>query len=267
MEKNLSYFQFSKDLDVPVFVKCSLDRFDSNLADTLATCHFSRLNLSEKEIQDLELRVQATPHAKLLKIIEASPKVAAQIGSYNELDQFGAESLHSQSGYQVYRYKGNALMIHSSTSSEWELGVFSNFGHKEHGDVCRTIINRFLGWSLIPLGIVGFWGEVTKRGISILNQKESMGYAVYIDTNNQTIMSAQGSMVEKKSIQFVRIDQLRRKNTIMMSKEELISFLSSKMTFFDNRGLGSEILTLLRQIVKFSVGRITSNENTLPRNS
>lgn len=261
-----TYFQFGKNLDLPIFVRYRSAEFDPDIGGFLRTMKFEEI--SSKEAEEVEKRLEEkapTDKLRVLTMSEASLPVSRQIASARDSDKFGPESILDKKGYNVYRYKNVAMLVYSLASSEWHMGCFPDFGHVDTELQCRVIINRFLSWALVPHGIVGFWGTPVEEGVVIQRYGESRGEAVLFDIKNRKVLTMDGEKRMRYSFTFIKLDPTLRNRSIEMKFEDLLSFLSVNSTFFGSRGLPTSIRQLLQTLCRFSQGQIYPMENFQPR--
>jgi hypothetical protein len=247
-EKKYSYFQFNKDENFPVFIRCEVAAFDSKLISQLVDCQFTELTAEESE-KALEL-IDSDPHSKVLHILPATPKVAIQIDLPLETDRYGKESFTDKKGYSVYRYQGLGLLVYSFRAKEWELGVLGSFASEEAELATRVIINRYLGWATAPLGLIGLWGNQVDEGVLILNREESIGEAVFLDIVGRNVFGRDGKSVLGGDFKILRPTRAKLKRRSPMRAEELISFLLNRTTYFDYKGPSVPVRQLLQAISK-----------------
>jgi hypothetical protein len=198
------YFQFNKKLNLPIYIRFIAQNFDPDITGFLRTMKFDELN--EKESKDAVERIAKVPGARLLTASEASVMVSRQIAASQESDKWGAESLVQKQGYSVYRYRNVAMIVFSLGTTEWRMGCFSDFGHVDNELAYRIILNRFLSWSLISHGIVGFWGTPVEEGVVIQRSFETKGEVVYIDIKRNNLLSCEGEKKMKHNFTFIKLD-------------------------------------------------------------
>lgn len=262
-EKNYTYFQYFKDLDIPVFVRVELGEFNASLLAFLVEQKFSEL--SAQEVKELDIRFDSDDKARMLTFQVASPVVAKQIHMMRTTDKYGSESVIPKTGYKVYRYAGTGMMVFSMVSKEWTLGCFSEFGGKGEEFASNAIINRYLSWSLSSMGIIGFWGVPVDEGIVVLNQKQSNAEAIYVDVINQKILSLDGERKLKGSFCVLRLDANLRNKNVSMKNEELLSFLTQHAVYFDDRGLPTVQRQMIQAVTKMAIGLVHPMESFKPR--
>lgn len=259
-----SYFQYQKDMQLPVFIKFDSETFGEELAQFLVKYGFSKL--SDGEGAEAEAKINMVPNARLLTISEASAVVAKQIEVTSESDRFGMESINPKNGYKVYRYKDLGLMIYSYGASQWQLGTFSDFGGPDFEIESRTVLLRFLSWSLAPLGIIGFWGTNVDEGLVVMRQAKANNEAVFIDMKSKNIISVDGVTKMKSRFKIVRLDSTLRGRNVRMSREELISFLSHHTSFFDyNNMLSVAVRQMIQTMATRLEGVLHPEESFRPR--
>ncbi len=261
---DVSYFQFAKELDLPIYIKVDFGTFDKKLATLLKELRFEELPKEKHQTILDNLRKKA--HSRLLILEEATPIVARQIDSALETDRYGSEGITPKEGYRVYRFKGQALLVYSFSSLVWQLGCFADFGAE--GKDCseaRTVINRFLSWALSPLGIVGFWAMPVEEGMVVFRNAESKGEAVFIDVMNQTLITQDGIKKIKGRFNILKLDSTLRGRNIRMSSEELMGFLTSHSSFFDYSGLSMAVRQMIHELSKQAQGLVHPRENFKPR--
>lgn len=254
-------YQFYSDLGFPIFIRFNQDALSLHLSSFLEKNRFSVL--PDTEAAQIDKLVDETENAKLLNIDLSSPQVAAQIRRFSETDTYGPESVTPRDGYKIYRYRNEAITIFSHRSKVWQMGVFENFGADEQA--ARIVINRFLAWALVPLGIISFWGVPVDEGAVVLKQSESAGECIYIDVKNYRQMSLDGIIQCKEAFQILRLDPVLKGRTIGMTKEELLSFLYQFCTYFDHGGLSYPIRQIIHHLSRLAIGQVYPEESFRPR--
>jgi hypothetical protein len=262
-ETSIRLYQFNKDLNLPIYVKYDAQVLDGNIAQFLVGVGFSELK--EKELDAAYDNISSDSSAKLLTINHAQSNAARQIESALESDRFGAESITPKDGHRIYRYKKHAILIFSHAVKEWEMGVYQDFGSQNNILAYRSIMNRFLSWSLAPLGIIGFWGGPIDEGLVVLKQLESNGEAVFIDIRKSFMITIDGVVNLPGRFEIVRLDPHLKGRTKRMATEELLSFLSTYTTYIDYNGLSIPIRQLIRSLSKSAFGSLHPIETFKPR--
>ena len=255
-----TYFQYHMDSDYPVFVKVEASVTQQNLFQLLEQMKFRELKGNEED--SVEKTLSENPQARLLTLKMASFKLGQQINQVAMSDQYGAESVVKKEGYKVYRYKGMALLVYSSIAGAWECGVTSRFAGDDNGIfAARSILNRFLSWALVPLGVVGFWGVPVDEGFVVLNQKESQGEVVFVDVMKEQMLSMDGMKSIYDGLEILRLDGSLRNKKVPMSTSQLMSFLSVKTSFLDPQGANTPLRQLVQRLAQMAIG------STYPRES
>lgn len=262
-----TYFQYQKEMNLPLFVAVDQGGFDSTLADFLVSMKFVKL-VDKEEVAAIET-IKTNKMARCLSITEASPIVARQIEATMESDRYGLESITPKPGYQVYRYKNVGLMVYSFGAKVWELGCHSDFGSlkssAENKLASRIVINRFLSWALVSYGILGLWGVTVDGGVVLQRSKESKGEAVFIDVVGHRVLTLDGVKKMGSKFKVLRLDSTLKGRNIKMSSEELLSFLSAHCSYFDYKGLSIPVRQMIQTMARNSEGLIHPEESFRPR--
>jgi hypothetical protein len=262
------YFQYHRDEDYPIYLK--LEGFgERDFADSfiklVEQMNFREVEGAEAELAEKELSRNSL--ARMLKFKQASFKVVRQIESAAHSDRFGLESILPKEGYKVYRYKNQALLVYSYAAEVWECGVTENFAENEEGIIAaRTVLNRFLSWSMAPLGVIGFWGVPVKEGLVVMKPKDSQAEVVFLDLNKRKVLSMDGAKPIPSRFKIMRLDNKLKNRNIKMSSEELMSFLSVHTCYLDPEGLSRPIRQLLQAVSRRAEGLIHPRESFQPRN-
>jgi len=260
----VSYFQFSKELALPIYIKVDFSIFDRKLGLLLKELRFEEL--PKDKHQSILENIREKNHARLLILQEATSVVARQIDSALETDKYGLEGITPKEGYRVYRFKGQALLVYSFSSVIWQLGCFSDFGAEGKGHFeARIILNRFLSWALSPLGIIGFWGVPVDEGIVVLRNFESKGEAVFADVMNKKLITQDSIIKMRGRFNILKLDSTLRGRNIRMNSEELMGFLTTHSSFFDYSGLSMGVRQMIHELSKQAQGLIHPRENFKPR--
>lgn len=247
-----SLFQFGENENYPIFVLLELKNFDENLTKILLDCHFREL--SDKEAEKTWQERESKFGHRILKLVSATKRLELQIGLSRDTDDFGLESLNPKEQYNVYRFKGLALMVYSSLVTNWEMGVLKNFGSKEFEFETRMVLSRYLGWSLAPHGVVGFWGEVTDGKMFVSSARQTSGRSFFVDYKNQKQIVSGMELDCHDSWEFIRANDISVGGKQRMTQEELLAFLSSKTVFFDYRGLSVPVRQVIGALSKSGNG-------------
>ena len=145
------------------------------------------------------------------------------------------------------------------------MGVLDSFTSESNLMTFRSILNRYLSWALVPMGIIGFWGVPVDEGVVILSQDESEGEAVFVDVLNSSVLSLDGQKTVKGPFNILRLDSTLHDRNIGMSREELISFMSQYCTYFDYSGLSYPVRQLIQHLSRVSIGLVYPRESFRPR--
>ncbi len=258
-----TYFQYQKELNLPIYLSADLATFDSSFGDFLAKQKF--VKLGEKEELEAVSQLKKNNHARVLHVSEASPIVAKQIQKTTESDRYGAESIIPKDGYRVYRYKDLGFMVYSFTAKEWELGCYKDFGSNTHLIASRIILNRFLSWALAPHGILGLWGVTVDDGMVAQRPNDSRGEVVFIDIKGQRMISQDGAKKLRPHFKILRLDPTLKGRNIKMTSEELLSFLSAHCSYLDSSGLSVPVRQMVQSLSKLTEGLIHPQESFRPR--
>ncbi len=258
-----TYFQYQKELNLPVYLTLDLTNFEPGLGDFLAKQRFSKLT-DKEEIESLK-SIKTNPHARVLHIGEASPIVAKQIKSTMDSDRYGSESIIPKEGYRVYRYKDLALMVYSFGAKEWQLGCYRDFGSSSLTIPSRVILNRFLSWALVPHGIVGLWGVGIDDGMVAQRPADSKGEAVFIDIVGFRLLSIDGVKKLRSHFKILRLDPTLKGRNIKMSNEELVSLLFTHSSYLDSAGPSVPVRQMIQTLSRMSEGLIHPQESFRPR--
>jgi hypothetical protein len=264
MEKQWTYLQYFKDLDLPIYVRLDLSEFDSHILTLLNKMNFAEI-VEQKDIDEIHLRINKEGGARLLTFAEASSKVARQIDLVAESDRFGHESIVPKENYNVYRYKGMSLMVYAFSAPEWQIACYPDFGIEADVLAARSVMNRFLSWSLSSLGYVGFWGVPVDEGMVVLRQSDSEGEAVFLDVRRKRMLTLDGHRKMNSRFNMIKLDSAISGKNLRMSNEELLSFLSQYCTYFDYNGLSIPVRQLIQTIVQNTEGLLHPKDSFKPR--
>ena len=258
-----TYFQYQKDLNLPIYLSVDLTFFENSFADFMEKMKFHKLTDKEEGIALAEIK--KNNNARILHISEASPLVAKQIQSTMESDRYGAESIIPKEGYRVYRYKDIGLMVYSFTAKEWLLGCYKDFGSTKFSYAGKMMINRFLSWALIPNGVVGLWGVTVDDGIVAQRPSDANGEVVFVDVIGLRLFSCDGVKKLRPHFKILRLDPTLKGRNIRMTSEELLSFLSAHCSYLDSSGLSVPARQMIQALSKMTEGLIHPQESFRPR--
>lgn len=258
-----TYFQYQKDLNLPVYLSADLSQFETSFGEFLGKMKFHKLGDKEEVVALQEIKKNSL--ARILHLSEASPLVAKQIQKTTESDRYGAESIIAKEGYRVYRHKDVGLMVYSFGVKEWQLGCYKDFGATSFSQASRMMINRFLSWALVPHGIVGLWGVTVDDGMVAQKAVDSKGEVVFIDIKGQRMISFDGIKKLRPHFKILRLDPTLKGRNIKMSSEELLSFLSAHCSYLDTAGLSVPVRQMIQALSKMTEGLIHPQESFRPR--
>ena len=156
-------------------------------------------------------------------------------------------------------------MVYSFGVSEWKMGCFKDFGHPDDIFACRSVVNRFISWTLSSLGIVGFWGVPVDEGVVVMKQIESAAEAVYIDINERKLYSIDGERKIDSRFSILRLDSGLKDKNIRMTPEQMMSFLFHHCTFLDYSGPSTPVRQVIQYLSKNIEGQIFPKESFRPR--
>ncbi|WP_372655683.1 hypothetical protein [Halobacteriovorax sp.] len=262
-ESNYTYFQYFKGHALPVYIRLNKSSFQKDLVDLIKSLKFNELSSeeSEKMLSDFS----GEQFGKILTIDEASPGVMRQIGLYSESDQFGSESIHPKESYNVYRYRGVALMIYGHSFKEWEMGCVEDFGSEGVELATKVILMRFLSWSLAPLGVIGIWGVPVDEGMVVQKPSEAGGEVVFIDVFKRTLYTQDGQKKMKSSFKLLKLDSSLRDRSIKMGPEQFLTFLSAHCSYFSFGGMTIPTRQMIQSICRTYEGLVYPAESFQPR--
>lgn len=256
--KKAIYYQYRPELKYQVFLRLE----DHDLDNTLS---LSFENLGFKKLEEDELKGMAfdKSQTRVLKISEASPRVASQIRGFGSgLESYGPESLSSHGNYQIYRYNGFGMMVFSENTPSWELGLVNPGQNREKFEM---MLVRFLSWALASRGVVGFWAVPVEEGFVVMKPVESKGEAVFIDMGQMKIITRDGFRPLNSELQVLRLDETLTNESKKMAKEALLSFLTTNSTHFSYHGLNPAMRTSLYEFTSIATGFVYPTVNFRPR--
>ena len=164
------FFQWQKDHGYPVFLRMGSEMMEGRLQKLIGDLGF--IEIPEADHKKIPAN---RPGTKILTLSRASTRVTQRVMLPDSLDRFGHESLTYQGETQIYVYRRLGMMVFSTASSMWELGLASQLETTEDLMGLRVVLNRFLAWALAPMGVIGFWGVATTEGLVAMKQNQSFG--------------------------------------------------------------------------------------------
>ncbi|MEX1099700.1 MAG: hypothetical protein WEB87_04700, partial [Bacteriovoracaceae bacterium] len=160
-DQKAAYYQFHPELKYQVYLKFEDEEVEKRLSDTLDFLGFFKVE--NDQAQAIVLNRNET---KILKISQASPRVAKQIQTLSaSMDHYGPESLSSHGGYKVYRYQSAGMMVFDESSYSWEMGLVKIPARLEE---IKVMLIRFVSWALASKGVVGFWAVPVEQGFVVM---------------------------------------------------------------------------------------------------
>lgn len=262
-QEKITYFQFGRELDYPVYICVSLEQFDSSLTGFLTQCGFNLL--TQDNAESIEGRLKGREHGRVLRIEQAGMRAGQQIMKTSDSDRFGPESVVSKEDYRVYRYKNLGLMVLSYGASEWKLGVTRDFGTDHSIVASRSVLNRFLSWALSPMGVAGFWGSPVQEGVVLMKQGEAQGEAVFFDILKNRLLTREGEKTFNSDFKIIRLDTILKNRSVRMGKEEMPGFLTVHSTYLSTEGLALPIRQVIQTLSVQFEGYRYPTENFQPR--
>jgi hypothetical protein len=261
-ELKSTYYQFQPDFNFQIYISFESAEVEKHLLKIVNKMGFKKIEAEKMK------KVILTDSARILKIEEANPKVSQLIDqTMAMMDKYGPESITPRDSYNVYRYRGIALMVYADASKTWELGI-KNIYAEAMTNVLPIILNRYLSFTLATYDVIGFWGVPVEEGVVVMKQHESRGEAVFIDLNLNKVYTVDGVKPIKGDFQILRLDESLKDSTRRMSKEDLISFLTTHTTYFGYNGVHYYMKKKIVEISKLINGTIYPVENfkhrTLP---
>lgn len=230
-ENKAIYYHYTGVENIPVYLRFESSPLEAVVKDLLIEVGFTHIDSDEFKTHKID-----KTGTRILNIVEATARVARQIGVYRESDPYGNESFNPLGGYDVYRYKGMAMMVMGHANTQWHLGVL-NIEHEKSYEVLKQVLNRYLGYALAPFGIVGLWGVPVDEGLVVMTSKASKGEAVFIDWKKQSMITQEGPKTIDPFMQVLRLDPVLKGTSVGMKAEELVSYLSTHTTYLSHRGL------------------------------
>lgn len=257
MSSEVNYYQYQKDLNYPVFVRFEDKDFEQSFSPILDSFGFKKL--TEEDLKTISFEQTQT---KVLRVTKASLRVAKQIDQGHSLDAYGPENITQLGSYDVYKYKGVGMLIFGDGNYFWELGV-KNL--EKNINEIKTMMVRFLSWALAPKGVISFWGVPVDEGIVVMKPKEANFESIFIDVEAGVYITQDGVKEMSAGMQILRLDETLKGRVKGMSKEELISFLSTNNCYFSYQGVDFRVREAIYEFVSMVDGYVYPIENFKPR--
>lgn len=252
-----NYFQYRKVHDYPIYVRLKQDELNQKFTHLLNEIGFSLLTENEsKKIQLHKL------HTKILTIQNASSRLQQQISGSDILDKYGLESLSLQQGLPVYTYRRVGIMGVPASKTLWDLAIHPEMNHTDQMVGLRVILVRFLAQALSEMGVLSYWGTVKDDTVIIMKQASSFGEAVLIDVNKKVIFSNGGEIKLGSSLKIIRKDK-EVPHSSMMSREDLIGFLSVSTCLLSFNGITPSMKKAIYELSSQTSGSYAASESTL----
>jgi hypothetical protein len=248
-----TYYQFQKKLGYPVFVRIEEQKMETRIQELLSSMGFEKLK--PEELKGISFDKNQT---KVLKISEANLRVCKQIDQSHALDNYGPENLTMLGNYDVYRYRNVGMMIFGDGNYFWELGLKPFEGKSNE---VKVMITRFLSWALAPMGIIGFWGVPVDEGAVVMKPKEAKFESFFLDVKKGKMVSLDGVKEIEAGFQILRLDTTLRNTSRRMTKEELLSFLSTNTCYFSYHGIALSMKESLFDLISMVEGHTYPLEN------
>lgn len=256
-ESNFSYYQYRSEHDYQVYLRFEDFDFESQITEVLEVIGFDKVERSK--VKDISINPTQT---KILKITKANARVARQISKSDFIfDKYGPESLSHRGHYKLYRYRSVGLMVLSDNSSLWELGLRST----NNQDALRVIFTRFLSFALAQQGVLGFWGVPVEEGFVVMNPLAANFESVFVDLQKHILLTYDGVKPIDAEVHILRLDATLNQEAKLMSKEELISFLSNNTNYMSYDGFDYKFRSQLYELCRIAHAYIYPEQNFKPR--
>ncbi len=244
--EKMVYFQYSKELGYPIFIKCNEEEMPSLFMDMVKELGFDKI--SSEDVQSLKFNNRGV---NVLEVTMATPSVSQKIGKRSFIDNFGAESTTPKQDHLVYRHLGRALVIYSFKNSYWKMAITDDFSPGPELWRYRAVLNRFLSWTLSISGVVGIWGKFIEDDMVTMNQQQAQGNAIFVDIEKKKIF--QGETIKNLVIgsEIFRVVNDSPSANKTLKKEELIGHLFHNCTYFDYRGVTKVLKNKLYILSKY----------------
>jgi len=251
------YFQFRKTHNYPVYLRFRQEELNPKYLHLLNELGFSEL--TDIETKKISL---AKSHTRMLTVQGASARMQLQINGSDLLDKFGLESLTIQGSTPVYTYRTVGIMVSPQQKPLWDLALHHTISQTEQMIGLRIVLVRFLSLALADLGVLCYWGTVKDETVIVMKQNQSFGEAVIIDLNKRTIFSNGGEMRLGAHLKILRKDK-DSKSHVVMSREELISFLSVSTCLMSFNGISTSMKRAVMSLSSISSAAYAPNEGSV----
>lgn len=257
---DISYYQFYRELDYPIFIKFEDPSIESKLVSTIEVLGFNKID--NKVLKDIKIDKSTT---RVLVVKEATHRVARQIvRPHKGLESFGQEDISPYGNYDVYRYINAAIMMMGHNEYFWEMAI-CNIDDKLNE--IKVAFTRYLGLALSSLEIVGFWGKPLKNGFVVTKPKDSNYESFFIDCHKGVLLTSDGIFPLNKNLLITRTDETLNGPAYKMSKESLLSFLCHNTVYFSYLGLDFKVKRAVFEFVKYTHGQVAAKSILETRSS
>lgn len=251
--KNISYFQFHKELDYPIFIKFEEPKVEKMLVPIIEALGFNKVE--NEVLGKIKIDKNST---RVLVIKEATARVARQVvRPYSGLESLGAEDITPYGGHDVYRYMNAAIMMMGHHEYYWEMAV-CNF--EEKNNEIKVALTRYLAIALANLEIVGFWGKDFGDEFLVTKAKNSNFESFFVDMRKGIFISKSGIKPINQQVGIMRIDETYKGAPRKMSKEQLLSFLCHNTTYLSYMGLDFKLKKAIFDLVDHVHGHVVATE-------
>lgn len=242
MDAKWNYFQYQKKQDYPVFIRLKPDEVNPKFLHLLNELGFQEL--TEKDSKKVSLQ---KPYTKILTVQNAGPRVQMQITGSDLLDKYGCEILSLQTGIPLYTYRKVGLLALPAGKVLWDLALSHDLSLTDQMVGLRIILVRFLSMALAEQGILSYWGTVKAGTVFVMKQNQSFGESIVIDFNNRILFHNGGELRLGNSLKLIRKDK-EVSHTSVMSREELISFLSVSTCLLSFMGISPAMKKMIYEL-------------------
>lgn len=251
MDTRWTYFQFQKSHGYPIYIRFQLEDLDAKLKHLLNEMGFE--SLDEKESKRIPLHKS---HTRILTAQTAGPRVQAQLAGSDLLDKYGLETLTFQAGIPLITYRRVGLLFLPPGKVLWDLALSQNLDVSEQEVGIRVLFARFLAQALSEHGVVSYWGYYKEGSLIVTKQGEARGESVIIDFQNRIAFYPGGAVKIGNSLRILRKDK-EVSQTIPMSREELISFLSVNTCLLSFQGITPSMKKSVYDLTQYASGAYT----------
>jgi hypothetical protein len=192
-----------------------------------------------------------------LVIKAASPSILQLLHQYRECDEHGLEGIFPEKNFLFYRYKRKALMIYGPKTRVWEMAIQPPVD-LEDIKIFEKIFIRYLSLVFSHKSIIGFWGYPWEDGFHLQRSHHFLSDAFFIDLKQERFIYRKEIKPYTFPIKFYIQDSSTPQN-MNLSKEELLSLLLSRTSYFDYYGYPPLFQSCLKTILNQSQAIKTSS--------